>query len=191
MVINSRSVPIIKDYNFVICSTMKLNESLIRTVPDFPKPGIQFKDITPLLKDPDGVKQCLHAMMPDPDTKVDIVVGIESRGFILGPLMAQSLNCGFVPIRKKGKLPHLTLEASYDLEYGSATIEIHRDAIQPGDRVLLHDDVLATGGTAAAAIKLIEALGGRVVCCSFIIELTELKARPLIETYPIKVAYQF
>ncbi|MEY2998143.1 MAG: hypothetical protein RIQ82_1524 [Bacteroidota bacterium] len=191
MVINSRSVPIIKDYNFVICSTMKLNESLIRTVPDFPKPGIQFKDITPLLKDPDGVKQCLHAMMPDPDTKVDIVVGIESRGFILGPLMAQSLNCGFVPIRKKGKLPHQTLEASYDLEYGSATIEIHRDAIQPGDRVLLHDDVLATGGTAAAAIKLIEALGGRVVCCSFIIELIELKARLLIETYPIKVAYQF
>ncbi len=191
MVINSRSVPIIKDYNFVICSTMKLNESLIRTVPDFPKPGIQFKDITPLLKDPDGVKQCLHAMMPDPDTKVDIVVGIESRGFILGPLMAQSLNCGFVPIRKKGKLPHQTLEASYDLEYGSASIEIHRDAIQPGDRVLLHDDVLATGGTAAAAIKLIEALGGRVVCCSFIIELIELKARLLIETYPIKVAYQF
>ena len=181
----------IKDYYFVICSTMKLNESLIRTVLDFPKPGIQFKDITPLLKDPDGIKQCLHAMMPDPDTKVDIVVGIESRGFILGPLMAQSLNCGFVPVRKKGKLPHQTLEASYDLEYGSATIEIHRDAIQPGDRVLLHDDVLATGGTAVAAIKLVEALGGRVVCCSFIIELTELKARPLIETYLIKVAYQF
>ena len=191
MVLNSRSVPMIKDYYFVICSTMKLNESLIRTVLDFPKPGIQFKDITPLLKDPDGIKQCLHAMMPDPDTKVDIVVGIESRGFILGPLMAQSLNCGFVPVRKKGKLPHQTLEASYDLEYGSATIEIHRDAIQPGDRVLLHDDVLATGGTAVAAIKLVEALGGRVVCCSFIIELTELKARPLIETYLIKVAYQF
>jgi len=191
MGINSWNVPIVEEYNFVNCSTMKLNESLIRTVPDFPKSGIQFKDITPLLKDPDGVKQCLHAMMPDPDTKVDIVVGIESRGFILGPLMAQSLNCGFVPIRKKGKLPHQTLEASYDLEYGSATIEIHRDAIQPGDRVLLHDDVLATGGTAAAAIKLIEALGGRVVCCSFIIELIELKARLLIETYPIKVAYQF
>jgi len=191
MGINSWNVPIVEEYNFVNCSTMKLNESLIRTVPDFPKSGIQFKDITPLLKNPDGVKQCLHAMMPDPETEVDIVVGIESRGFILGPLMAQSLNCGFVPIRKKGKLPHQTLEASYDLEYGSATIEIHRDAIQPGDRVLLHDDVLATGGTAAAAIKLIEALGGRVVCCSFIIELIELKARLLIETYPIKVAYQF
>lgn len=182
---------IIEGYNFVNCSSMKLNESLIRTVPDFPKPGIQFKDITPLLKEPEGIKQCLHAMMPDRETKVDVLVGIESRGFILGPLMAQSLNCGFVPIRKKGKLPHQTLEASYDLEYGSATIEIHRDAIQPGDRVLLHDDVLATGGTAIAAIKLIEALGGEVVCCSFIIELTELKARPLIERYPIKVAYQF
>lgn len=170
---------------------MELNESLIRTVQDFPKPGIQFKDITPLLKDPSGVKQCLHAMMPDPDTVVDVVVGIESRGFILGPMMAQSLNCGFVPIRKKGKLPHQTLEASYDLEYGSATIEIHRDAIQPGDRVLLHDDVLATGGTAVAAVKLIEALGGKVVCCSFIIELSALEARSLIDRYPIKVAYQF
>jgi len=165
---------------------MKLNESLIRTVPDFPKPGIQFKDISPLLKDPDGVKQCLHAMMPDPDTKVDIVVGIESRGFILGPLMAQSLNCGFVPIRKKGKLPHLTLEASYDLEYGSATIEIHRDAIQPGDRVLLHDDVLATGGTAAACGRLLESAGASVVGTSFLVEIKPLGGRERLTPHRVE-----
>ena len=109
----------------------------------------------------------------------------------MGPLLAQQLGCGFVPIRKKGKLPHQTLEQSYDLEYGSATIEIHRDAISPGDRVLLHDDVLATGGTAEAAIRLIEALGGEVVLCSFIIELTELSGRALIGDYPVKFAYRF
>lgn len=170
---------------------MKPDKSLIRTIVDFPKPGIQFKDITPLLKDPQGVKHCVSAMMPESNQNIDCVVGIESRGFIMGPLLAQALNCGFVPIRKKGKLPHQTLEQSYDLEYGSATIEIHRDAINPGDRVLLHDDVLATGGTAAAAIKLIEALGGQVVLCSFIIELTGLNGRAHIEGYPIKFAYQF
>lgn len=170
---------------------MKPDKSLIRNIPDFPKPGIQFKDITPLLKDPQGIEQCLKLMMPPSDWPIDCVVGIESRGFIMGPLLAQALNCGFVPIRKKGKLPHQTLEQSYDLEYGRATIEIHRDAIAPGDRVLLHDDVLATGGTAAAAIKLIEALGGQVVCCSFIIELTQLGGSALIKDYPMKSAYQF
>lgn len=170
---------------------MKPDQSLIRTIADFPKPGIQFKDITPLLKDPKAVEHCVAAMLPDPLEKVDVVVGIESRGFIMGPLLAQSLGCGFVPIRKKGKLPAQTLQESYDLEYGSATIEIHRDAIAPGDRVLLHDDVLATGGTAAAAVKLIEALGGKVVCCSFIVELTQLQGRALIDAYPIKWAYQF
>ena len=170
---------------------MKPDKSLIRTIADFPKPGIQFKDITPLLKDPKAVDLCVAAMLPDPVEKVDIVVGIESRGFIMGPLLAQSLGCGFVPIRKEGKLPAQTLQESYDLEYGSATIEIHRDAIAPGDRVMLHDDVLATGGTAAAAVKLIEALGGKVVCCSFIIELTQLQGRALIDAYPITWAYQF
>jgi len=170
---------------------MKPDQSLIRTIADFPKPGIQFKDITPLLKDPKAVEHCVVAMLPDPEVKVDMVVGIESRGFIMGPLLAQSLGCSFVPIRKKGKLPAQTLQESYDLEYGSATIEIHRDAIAPGDRVMLHDDVLATGGTAAAAVKLIEALGGKVVCCSFIIELTQLQGRALIDAYPIKWAHQF
>ena len=170
---------------------MKQDKTLIRTIADFPKPGIQFKDITPLLKNPQGIKDCIELMLPDAHTAVDCVVGIESRGFIMGPLLAQALNCAFVPIRKKGKLPHQTLEQSYDLEYGSATIEIHLDAIKPGDCVLLHDDVLATGGTAAAAIKLIEALGGKVVLCSFIIELVGLKGRDLIQDYPIKFAYQF
>ncbi len=170
---------------------MTLDNTLIRTIADFPKPGIQFKDITPLLKDPQGLKDCVAAMMPDTNKDIDCVVGIESRGFITGPLLAQQLGCGFVPIRKKGKLPHQTLEQSYDLEYGSATIEIHRDAISPGDRVLLHDDVLATGGTAEAAIRLIEALGGEVVLCSFIIELTELSGRALIADYPVKFAYRF
>jgi len=167
------------------------DKSLIRTIADFPKPGIQFKDITPLLKDPKAVELCVAAMLPNPNWTVDLVVGIESRGFIMGPLMAQKLNCGFVPVRKKGKLPFQTLEQSYDLEYGRATLEIHRDAVAPGERVLLHDDVLATGGTAAAAIKLIEALGGKVVCCSFIIELTQLQGRGLIDGYPIKSVYQF
>ena len=170
---------------------MKPDKSLIRTIADFPQPGIQFKDITPLLKNPQGIKDCIELMLPEVHTPVDCVVGIESRGFIMGPLLAQQLGCGFVPIRKKGKLPHQTLEQSYDLEYGSATIEIHRDAISSGDRVLLHDDVLATGGTAEAAIRLIEALGGEVVLCSFIIELTELSGRALIGDYPVKFAYRF
>ena len=151
--------------------------SLIHTVPDFPKKGIQFKDITPMLKDPVAVQECLNKLLPEPDEKIDFVVGIESRGFILGPLLAQRLGCGFVPIRKKGKLPGLTISARYALEYDEAEIEIHRDAIRPGDCVLLHDDVLATGGTAAAAIDLIESLGGQVIHCSFIIELEALGGR--------------
>jgi adenine phosphoribosyltransferase len=166
-------------------------KSLIITVPDFPKKGIKFKDITPLLKDPKAVSQCLDAMMPDPETQIDLVVGIESRGFILGPLLAQRLSCGFVPIRKKGKLPGQTVSAQYTLEYGVAEIEMHLDAIKPGDRVLLHDDVLATGGTAAAAIQLIEALGGVVIACSFIIELQALNGQARLGDYPVKASCFF
>ena len=166
-------------------------KSLIRTVPDFPKKGIQFKDITPLLKDPMAVSHCLDAMMPDPKTQIDLVVGIESRGFILGPLLAQRLSCGFVPIRKKGKLPGQTISTQYALEYAQAEIEIHRDAIKPGKQVLLHDDVLATGGTAAAAIELIEALGGVVTACSFIIELKALEGRARLGDYPVIASCYF
>ncbi len=166
-------------------------KSLIRTVPDFPKKGIQFKDITPLLKDPKAVSHCLDAMMPELELQIDLVVGIESRGFILGPVLAQRLSCGFVPIRKKGKLPGHTVSAQYGLEYGVAEIEMHRDAIKPGDRVLLHDDVLATGGTASAAIELIEDLGGVVIACSFIIELEALEGRARLGNYPVKASCYF
>lgn len=163
--------------------------SLIHTVPDFPKKGIQFKDITPLLKDSAAVRFCVDELVPKPNQHIDVVVGIESRGFILGPLLAQRLECGFVPVRKKGKLPGPTISAQYALEYGEAEIEIHRDAIEPGDCVLLHDDVLATGGTTVAAIELIESLGGRVIQCSFIIELTALSGRAKLEQYTLKSAY--
>ncbi len=165
--------------------------SLIHTVPDFPKKGIQFKDITPMLKDPVAIQQCLNKLMPEPDQKIDFVVGIESRGFILGPLLAQRLGCGFVPIRKKGKLPGPSISARHALEYGEAEIEIHRDALNPGDCVLLHDDVLATGGTAAAAIDLIEALGGQVVQCSFIIEIEALGGRAKLVNQSLRTACKY
>jgi adenine phosphoribosyltransferase len=164
-------------------------QSLIQTVYDFPKKGVEFKDITPLLKKiPAAVRFCVDELMPKPNQPIDVVVGIESRGFILGPLLAQRLECGFVPVRKKEKLPGPTISVRYDLEYGEAEIEIHRDAIGPGDCVLLHDDVLATGGTAVAAIKLIESLGGRVVQCSFIIELTALAGLNKLEHYSVQSA---
>ena len=115
--------------------------------------------------------------MPEPDQKIDFVVGIESRGFILGPLLAQSLGCGFVPIRKKGKLPYKTISESYSLEYGEATIEIHEDAISRGERVVIIDDLMATGGTIAASAALVEKLGGDILECAFVIELPDLKGR--------------
>jgi len=166
-------------------------QSLIKTVPDFPKKGINFKDITPLLKDPIAVANCLDEMMPDTKQKVDFVVGIESRGFILGPLLAQRLNCGFVPIRKKGKLPGQTIGIKYNLEYGDAEIEMHSDAIKTGNRILLHDDVLASGGTAAAALELIDMLGGVVVQCSFIIELKSLGGRSKLSNQKIRSVCYF
>ncbi len=147
-------------------------EQYIRNIIDFPKKGIQFKDITPLLASREATDACVQQFIDLLDNqKVDKVVAIEARGFFFGMLLAQRLNVGFIPIRKPGKLPYKTLKESYDLEYGTDSLEIHEDAIKKGDLVLLHDDVLATGGTAKAACNLIERLGAEVVQCNFLIEL--------------------
>lgn len=159
----------------------------IRTVKDFPKPGIMFRDITTLLKEPEGLKASFDALIEfTKGLKIDKVVGIESRGFMLGAMMAENLNAGFVPIRKPGKLPAETVKEIYSLEYGIDAIEIHRDAIKAGESVLLHDDLLATGGTARAAINLIEKLGGKVVQVSFIIELSFLNGREKLKGYDVR-----
>lgn len=148
----------------------------IRDIPDFPKPGIMFKDITPLLKDPHLCREAVYALMEaNKAVKIDAVAGIESRGFLLGLPLAMELDVPFIPIRKKGKLPHSTVDLEYDLEYGSATIEMHRDAIEKDWNVLIHDDLLATGGTACASAKLIQKCGGNVAGFSFIVDLTFLK----------------
>ena len=159
----------------------------IRNVPDFPKPGIQFKDITPVLADArlfDGAMNLLVA--PYRDAGVQKVVGIDARGFIFGAVAAIKLGAGFVPVRKKGKLPWTTHEQSYDLEYGSSTVAVHVDAIRPGERVLLVDDLLATGGTAAAAMHLLEKLGAHVVGFDFLIELKFLQGRSKLAGPPVR-----
>jgi len=153
-------------------------ERLIRDVPDFPKPGIVFKDITPLLRDPEGFRAAVEGLAaPLEKGKVDAVVGIESRGFLFGAALATHLGTGFVPIRKPRKLPWKTRAESYALEYGTDTVEIHEDAVRPGERVLLVDDLLATGGTMEASCKLVEGLGGEIAACSFVVELAFLKGR--------------
>jgi len=153
-------------------------ETLIRPIPNFPKPGIVFRDITPLLANPKAMRlavhQLLHPFMGEP---VDMVAGMEARGFIFGALCAQELGAGFVPLRKPGKLPHLTESMSYALEYGDNALEVHVDALGHGHRVLLVDDLIATGGTAAASCALVERLGGTVVGCAFLIELDALNGR--------------
>ena len=150
----------------------------IRNIPDFPKPGIQFKDITPLLKSPDALRETVRLLAePYRKNKVELVVGIESRGFIFGAPLAQTLGVGFVPIRKPGKLPYQTLSETYALEYGTDEIQIHTDAIQKGQPVALVDDLLATGGTMAAACALIGRLGGDIRGVSFLIELAFLEGR--------------
>ncbi|MGK0186614.1 MAG: adenine phosphoribosyltransferase [Verrucomicrobiales bacterium] len=155
----------------------KLNSG-IRDVPDFPKPGILFKDITPVLGDPELWDIAMTALIETAgDTHIDKVVGIDARGFIFGAAVADRIKAGFVPIRKKGKLPYQTYEREYALEYGEETIQVHQDAIAPGENVLLVDDLLATGGTAAAAAELIEKLGGNLVGFAFLIELEFLKGR--------------
>lgn len=150
----------------------------IRDVQDFPKEGILFKDITPLLLNPIARIECLEVLLSHlKDKKIDKVIGVESRGFFFGILLAQELNVGFIPVRKPKKLPFNTISASYDLEYGTDSLEIHIDAIQKGDKVLIHDDVLATGGTAKAVCELVERLGGEIVQVNFLMELTFLNGR--------------
>jgi adenine phosphoribosyltransferase len=156
-------------------------KNYIRDIQGFPKEGIVFKDITPLLIDANARKACLEILVSTvKDKKIDKVIGVESRGFFFGMLLAQELNVGFVPVRKPNKLPFDTISASYDLEYGTDTLEIHTDAIQKGDRILIHDDVLATGGTAKAVCELVERLGGVIVQCNFLMELTFLNGREKI-----------
>lgn len=153
-------------------------KSRIRHVPDFPKPGILFYDVTTLLRDPAGFKLAIDGMTaPFTGAAVDLVVGIESRGFILGSAVADRLRAGFVPVRKLGKLPASTVKASYALEYGTDTLEMHRDAITPGQRVVIVDDLLATGGTASATVDLVKQLGGSIAGVSFLIELAGLGGR--------------
>jgi len=152
-------------------------ERLIRNIPDFPKPGIQFKDITPLLGSPAGFRDAVEAMLVQSPRDVDVVAGIESRGFIFGAPMSLALHAGFVPIRKPGKLPGAVFEQSFDLEYGSSTLSMHQDAVKPGQRVLLIDDLLASGGTLIAGAKLIEQAGGVVVHTAVLLELAELDGR--------------
>ena len=164
----------------------------IRGVKDFPKKGIMFRDITTLLKDPEASKQTLDLLFNyAKDLNVTKVVGIEARGFIFGALLADKLDAGFVPIRKPGKLPAEKESATYALEYGNDTIEIHKDAIQYGEKVLLHDDLLATGGTAKAAANLIEKLGGEVIQISFIIELTLLNGRDKLKNYDVRSLIEY
>ncbi len=150
-------------------------KSLIRSIPDYPEPGIMFRDITTLLADARGFRRAVDELVqPLAGAKIDKVAGIEARGFILGGAIAHQLSVGFVPIRKKGKLPHKTMGQTYELEYGVDEVEIHVDAIENGERVLLVDDLIATGGTAMAAIKLLERAGAEIVLCAFIVDLPDL-----------------
>ncbi|MEZ5767820.1 MAG: adenine phosphoribosyltransferase [Paracoccaceae bacterium] len=154
----------------------------IRTIVDFPHEGIMFRDVTTLFADPRGFRMTIDQLLhPYAGERIDKVVGLEARGFIIGGAIAHQLSLGFVPIRKKGKLPGATLSEAYQLEYGEAVMEIHDDAIAPGEKVLVVDDLLATGGTAAAGIKLIERLGGEIVGCAFIVDLPELGGRAVLE----------
>ena len=161
---------------------METLKKLIRHVPDYPKPGILFYDITTLLKDSEGFRQALDAMVePYGDKTIDVVVGIESRGFIFGAAIADRLRCAFVPVRKPGKLPGDTVTATYDLEYGTDSLEIHRDAIGAGQQTLIVDDLLATGGTASATVGLVKQCGAEVIGVSLLIELDELNGRSKLE----------
>ena len=163
-------------------------DQAIRTIPDFPKPGIQFKDITPILRDAKLCKEiAVELAKPYREQTINVVAGIESRGFLFGMLMAQELDCAFAVIRKKGKLPHKTVEIEYALEYGSAIIEMHEDEIQSGQRVIIHDDLLATGGTASAAAQLIQKVGGEVAGFSFLIELEFLQGKSKLESFSPRI----
>ena len=166
---------------------MKKLEEYVRSIPDFPEPGIIFRDITTILQDPDGLHLAIQSMQDKlKDTEFDVVVGTESRGFIFGVPIAYNLHKAFVPVRKKGKLPCETVSMEYDLEYGSTVIEMHKDSIKPGQKVVLVDDLVATGGTIEAAIKLVEELGGEVVKVVFLMELAGLKGRERLKGYEVE-----
>lgn len=163
-------------------------KSLIRTVPDYPKEGVAFRDVTTLLRDPFGFRKAVDELVqPCAGGRIDAVAGIEARGFVLGGAVAHQLSVGFVPVRKKGKLPWETIGEDYELEYGADRVEIHRDAVEPGSRVLLVDDLIATGGTAEAAIRLLRRAGAEVVGCSFVIDLPDLGGRKRVEDMGLEV----
>ena len=167
---------------------MKTVKDYIRTIVDFPHEGILFRDVTTLFADPRGFRMAVDQMLhPYAGQRIDVVVGLEARGFILGGAIAHQLGTGFVPIRKKGKLPGTTISQDYKLEYGEAIVEIHDDAIQAGQRVLIVDDLLATGGTAEAGISLVERLGGAIVGCAFIVDLPDLGGRKRLEARGMEV----
>ena len=171
---------------------MKQLSETIRSIPDFPKKGILFRDITTLLKDSDSLKNAVNLLAKHYEhSKIDKVVCIESRGFILGSALAVSLGAGFVPVRKKGKLPAAVLSEQYALEYGTDVIELHVDALQPGERIVLHDDLLATGGTMSAAIKLVEKLHANIAGISFLIELSFLHGREHLQNYDVYSLIQY
>lgn len=165
---------------------------LIRTVPDFPVKGILFRDITTLIRDGEALQEAIDTMVEHYiDTDIDVIAGVEARGWIFGAPLAYELGAGFVPIRKPSKLPAEKINTSYSLEYGSNTLEMHKDAITPGTKVLIVDDLLATGGSAKAAISLIEQLGGQVVSLAFLIELTDLHGRDKLKGYDVYSMIQF
>lgn len=167
-------------------------KSMIREIPNFPKEGILFRDITTALKDADTLKLTVDEIYEAfKDEKIDYIAGIESRGFIYGMPLAYKLGCGFIPVRKPNKLPRETVEVSYDLEYGSNTLCIHKDSVKPGQKVVIIDDLLATGGTVEATVKLVEKLGGKVVGCAFLIELVELHGRDKLAGIPVKTLLAF
>ena len=171
---------------------MKKLEDYVINIPDFPKPGIIFRDITSILRDPEGLKLSVHELMHCLEgTEFDVVVGAESRGFLFGMPLAYNKSKGFVPVRKKGKLPRETITAKYDLEYGSAEIEIRKDAIKPGQKVVVVDDLIATGGTTEAIVGLIEQLGGKVVKLCFVMELAGLKGRERLAGYDVESAITY
>ena len=165
---------------------MKKIEEYVRSIPDFPEPGIMFRDVTSVLQDPEGLKLAIDSMIRLLDgVDFDVIAGAESRGFIFGAPIAYALGKAFVPIRKKGKLPCETISEKYDLEYGTAEIEMHKDAIKPGQKVVVVDDLIATGGTIEASIKMIEKLGGEVVKVLFLMELAGLKGRDRLAGYDV------
>ncbi len=168
---------------------MKKLEEYVRTIPDYPQEGIMFRDVTSILQDADGLHLAideLQAKIGNPDD-VDVIIGTESRGFIFGMPIAYNLHKPFVLVRKKGKLPCETISQTYDLEYGTATIEMHKDSIKPGQRVVIVDDLIATGGTVEAAVKMVNELGGKVVKCVFVMELAGLEGRKKLEAFGVDV----